>query len=69
MALGDVMLRRVFSGTPTDFGAPLTEATVAARNQAVRDQQRAFIGWHLACETNPHDTCAPQPGPATEASR
>jgi hypothetical protein len=69
MALGEVMLRRVFSGTPSDFGAPLTEDTVAARNQAVRQQQGAFIGWHLACETNPHDTCAPQPGPATEASR
>jgi hypothetical protein len=69
MALGEVMLRRVFSGAPADFGAPLTSETVAVRNQAVREQQRAFIGWQLACETNPQSTCAPPPAAATEASR
>ncbi len=69
LALGEVMLRRVFSGTPADFGAPLTPATVAARNQAVREQQRAFVGWRLACETNRQASCAPAAEPAAEASR
>lgn len=69
MALGEVMLRRVFSGAPADFGAPLTAATVDARNRAVREQQRGFIGWQLACETKPSSICAAQSAPATEASR
>ena len=69
IALGEVMLRRVFSGTPADFGAPLTATTVEARNEAVRDQQRGFIGWRLACETNRQTSCTPPAGPAAEASR
>jgi hypothetical protein len=47
-ALGEIMLQRVFHDTPADFGAPLTLARVDARNQLVREQQRAFVGWHLA---------------------
>ena len=68
-ALGDVMLHRVFQGTPADFGAPLTVATVDARNQVVREQQRAFIGWRLACEDNPQTPCKPPHEVAKEASR
>jgi hypothetical protein len=67
-ALGDLMLQRVFHGTPADFGAPLTLATVAARNQAVRDQQRAYVGWRPACETNHQAVCAlPDSSPAEAA--
>jgi len=68
-ALGEVMLRRVFAGTPDDFGARLTPATVEARNQFVRDQQRRFIGWHLACELKVQEKCAPPPDASAEASR
>ena len=68
-ALGDVMLQRVFLGTPVDFGAPLTAATVEARNQAVREQQRAFIGWRLACEANRQAKCSPQADPSVAAAR
>jgi len=68
-ALGEVMLRRVFHGTPAAFGAPLTAATVETRNRFVRERQRAFVGWHLACESNPEFKCAPPTGPAAEASR
>ena len=56
-ALGEVMLNRVYHGTPADFGAPLTEATVDARNRLVRDQQRAFVGWRLACEDDRLTRC------------
>ena len=68
-ALGEIMLQRVFHGTPADFGAPLTAATVDARNQQVRDQQRAFVGWRLACEANRQIRCKPPDGVAAEASR
>jgi hypothetical protein len=68
-ALGDVMLQRVFQGTPADFGAPLTVATVAARNAAVRQQQQRFIGWHLACEVTDPKQCAAPVGGAIEAAR
>jgi len=68
-ALGDIMLHRVFLGTPADFGAPLTTATVDARNQAVREQQRAFIGWHLACESNQQAKCTPAADLSAEAAR
>jgi hypothetical protein len=68
-ALGDVMLRRVFLGMPADFGAPLTAATVNARNQAVREQQESFIGWHLACEANREARCSPLADPSAEAAR
>jgi hypothetical protein len=68
-ALGDIMLHRVFLGTPADFGAPLTMATVDARNQAVREQQRGFIGWHLACEANRQAKCSPPTGTSAEAAR
>jgi hypothetical protein len=68
-ALGEVMLQRVFRGTPAEFGAPLTAATVDARNQFVREQRRAYLDWHLACETNFEFKCAPPAGPAAEASR
>ncbi len=68
-ALGEVMLRRVFLGTPAEFGAKLTAATVEARNQFVREQQRGYLGWHLACETNPEFKCDPAVKPAAEASR
>jgi len=57
-ALGEVMLRRVMTGSPAEYGVPLTLATVDARNQQVRDQQRAFVGWRLACETNRQAGCA-----------
>ena len=57
-ALGEIMLQRVFNGTPADFGAPLTVATVDARNQVVRDQQRSFIGWRLACAATRPSTCS-----------
>jgi hypothetical protein len=68
-ALGEVMLRRVFSGTPDDFGAKLTLATVDARNQQVREQQRGFIGWRLACEDNRLTRCIPPGRPKQEVSR
>jgi hypothetical protein len=68
-ALGDLMLQRVFQGTPATFGAPLTLATVAARNQAVREQQQAFIGWHVACEDTDPQHCGPQEYGAIEAAR
>lgn len=68
-ALGDLMLQRVFHGTPADFGVPLTPATVAARNQAVRDQQRAFVGWRLACETNHQASCTLPEAPLTDAPK
>jgi hypothetical protein len=68
-ALGEIMLQRVFDGTPADFGAPLTMATVDARNQLVRDQQRSFIGWRLACEANRQAQCTPPDERATEALR
>ena len=61
--------RRVFSGTPADFGAPLTVATVEARNQHVRAQQHAFIGWRLACEANIVNRCKPPAGLSAEAVR
>ncbi len=61
-ALGEIMLHRVFDGTPADFGAPLTPETVAARNAQVRAQQRGFSGWHLACEAvRPSPCTAPVP--------
>jgi hypothetical protein len=68
-ALGEVMLQRVLLGTPADFGAVLTPATVGARNQFVRDQQRAFSGWRLACEANRQERCKPPAAIAAEASR
>lgn len=68
-ALGEIMLHRVFDGTQADFGAPLTVATVDARNQLVREQQRAFAGWRLACEDNRQTPCKPPDEVATEASR
>jgi hypothetical protein len=68
-ALGEIMLQRVFQGTPANFGAPLTVATVDARNQFVRDQQRAFSGWRLACENNRRERCKPPDAIAAEASR
>jgi hypothetical protein len=68
-ALGDIMLRRVFLGTPADFGAPLTAATIDARNRAVRAKQRAFIGWQLACESNRQAKCSPAADPSAEAAR
>jgi hypothetical protein len=68
-ALGEIMLQRVFLGSPADFGAPLTVATVDARNQFVRDQQRAFSGWRLACDDNRQDRCRPPAAIAAEASR
>lgn len=37
--LGDIMLRQIFSGTDTAFGARLTPKTVEARLRQVRDQQ------------------------------
>jgi hypothetical protein len=57
--LGDAMLRRVFSGAPEDFGERLSPATVAARNRQVREQQRPFVGWRLACEATHPPKCAP----------
>ena len=68
-ALGEIMLQRVFRGTPADFGALLMPATVDARNQFVRDQQRAFSGWRLACEDNRQQRCKPPAAIAAEASR
>src|ERR1051326_7149091 len=68
-ALGEVMLQRVFHGAPADFGAPLTEATVEARNVAVREQQRDFAGWRLACEVNRDLRCTAPASLAAEASR
>jgi hypothetical protein len=68
-ALGDIMLRRVFQGTPADFGAKLTPATVAARNQAVREQQQGFVGWRLACEATDPKQCAALANGAIEAAR
>ncbi len=68
-ALGEVMLQRVFQGTPADFGAPLTVATVEARNRLVRDQQRDFIGWRLACEANRQFRCTPPAKMAVGPSR
>jgi hypothetical protein len=68
-ALGEIMLQRVFLGTPADFGAELTMATVDTRNQFVRDQQRAFSGWRLACETNRQQRCRSPAAIAAEASR
>jgi hypothetical protein len=62
-------LQRVFLGTPADFGAKLTLATVDARNQFVRDQQRAYSGWRLACEDNRQERCKPLAAIAAEASR
>jgi hypothetical protein len=55
--LGDVMLRRVFQGLPADFGARLTPDTVAFRNKTVRQQQKEFAGWRLACEATEGDNC------------
>lgn len=68
-ALGEIMLQRIFRGTPGNFGAPLTLATVDARNQLVRDEQRAFTGWRLACEDNRQTSCKPPNAFAAEASR
>lgn len=68
-ALGDLMLQRVFHGTPADFGAPLTLATVASRNQAVRDQQRTYVGWRLACETNHQAVCTLPDSASSGATR
>lgn len=68
-ALGEVMLQRVFLGTPADFGAQLTLATVDARNRFVREQQRAFSGWRLACEDNRRERCKPPAQIAAEALR
>jgi hypothetical protein len=59
-ALGTAMLSRVFSGEPADFGVPLTSATVEARNRLVREQQRAFVPWKLACETTQPPKCITQ---------
>jgi hypothetical protein len=68
-ALGEIMLRRIFLGTPADFGVPLTAATVDARNQAVREQQRAFIDWRLACEASREAKCASPAALPLEAAR
>jgi hypothetical protein len=68
-ALGDLMLRRVFSGAPDDFGARLTADTVAARNDLVREQQRAFAGWRLACELKTQNRCRVPDDTSAEASR
>ena len=68
-ALGEVMLQRVFLGTHVDFGAPLTTATIEDRNLSVREQQRGFTGWRLACEVNQRTTCSAPPGMAAEAAR
>jgi hypothetical protein len=68
-ALGEIMLQRAFQGAPADFGAPLTVATVDARNLSVREQQRAFIGWRLACEDNRRIGCKPSGNVAKEALR
>jgi hypothetical protein len=68
-ALGDLMLRRVFSGVPDDFGARLKADTVTARNDLVREQQRAFAGWRLACELKPQNRCRVPDGTSAEASR
>jgi hypothetical protein len=67
-ALGDIMLQRVFRGTPGDFGAPLTMATVDARNRFVRDQQHAFVGWRLACQSARPAPCPIQFGASPVAS-
>jgi hypothetical protein len=67
-ALGNIMLQRVFHGTPADFGVPLTVATVAARNQAVRTQQHAFIDWRLACEDSWQAPCKP-PSDSSDAAK
>jgi hypothetical protein len=61
------MLQRVFLGTQADFGSPLTGSTVAARKAAVRDQQRAFLGWHLTCEVNCQSKCSQPAGMSAEA--
>jgi hypothetical protein len=68
-ALGEVMLQRVFSAGPADFGVPLTVATVAARNLQVREQQRPFIGWRIACEANRQTKCTPPADASSEAAR
>ena len=68
-ALGEVMLRRVFEGKPADFGAPLTPDTIAARNELVREQQKKFVGWHLACEQTEGDNCGHSIGMAATAER
>jgi hypothetical protein len=67
--LGEVMLHRVFHGTPTNFGAPLTVATVDLRNKLVREQQHPFIGWRLACEDNRQMSCRLAAAVAKEAMR
>lgn len=61
-ALGDAMVSRAFSGTPPDFGAKLTAASVDARNREVRAQQAAFTDWHLACEAKRPRECGPPAG-------
>jgi hypothetical protein len=68
-ALGEIMLERVFHGTPQDFGAPLTSATVETRNWLVREQQRAFIGWRVACEVNRQIGCKLPDDGVTETAR
>jgi hypothetical protein len=40
--LGDVMLQRIFEGTPDGFGVRLTPSIVAARNKQVRAQRDAW---------------------------
>ena len=67
--LGEVMSGRLFSGKPENFGVELTAATVDARNEHVRDQQRAFEGWRLACETNRQTRCQVPDSASAEASR
>jgi hypothetical protein len=66
-SLGNAMISRVFSGTPTDFGERLTPANVEARNRLVREQQRAFVGWKLACEVT-HPSKCPESGGASVAA-
>jgi hypothetical protein len=68
-ALGEVMLRRVFEGAPSDFGAPLTPDTIADRNELVREQQKGFVGWRLACEQTDGDDCGHSIGMAATAER
>jgi hypothetical protein len=68
-ALGEVMLRRVFEGMPGDFGAPLTPDTIAVRNERVREQQKGFVGWRLACEQTEGGNCGHSIGMAATAER
>jgi hypothetical protein len=40
--LGELIIRRLFGGGPSDFGTTLTASNVALRNTVVRGQQRAY---------------------------